>query len=83
MSFQDEDSLPQNLVYRITTLLRKDGGSVEHIDFPFIPVLQFTQEDVNRNRIIYRPPNKEIGSKAIEVYFKFIGKSLNFLFIYV
>ncbi|XP_055954387.1 extracellular matrix organizing protein FRAS1-like [Patella vulgata] len=47
---------PTEIIYSITTLLGDDEGTVEHIEVPFKPVLRFTQDDVDNNRIIYRPP---------------------------
>ncbi|XP_035826399.1 extracellular matrix protein FRAS1 [Aplysia californica] len=72
LSFNDVDTPPEDLVYRITTLLHEEEGTIEHIDFPFSPVLQFTQDDVNNNRIIYRPPDEEIGMDEMEVNFLFV-----------
>ena len=47
---------------------------MEHVERPFKSVQQFTQEDVNNNRIIYRPPEKEIGNREKEFIFYFTGQ---------
>ena len=74
LAYRDLDTLDRDLVYRLTSLLGEDEGTVEHIDFPFKPVLQFTQQDINNNRILYRPPDQEIGLAEKEVSFSFVCK---------
>lgn len=64
-----------DLVYRLTSLLGDEEGAVEHIDYPYVPVLRFTQADINNNRIIYRPPDEEMGLQAKDVSFTFVRKT--------
>lgn len=72
LAYQDLDTRDRDLVYRLTSLLSEDEGTIEHADFPQKPVLQFTQADINNNRIIYRPPDEEIGLEEKEVSFNFV-----------
>ncbi|KAK7498552.1 hypothetical protein BaRGS_00010212, partial [Batillaria attramentaria] len=72
LAYRDLDTRDRDLVYRLTSLLGDDEGTIEHIDFPLKPVLQFTQADINNNRIIYRPPDQEIGLREKEVSFTFV-----------
>jgi len=79
LAYRDLDTRDRDLVYRLTSLLGADEGTIEHIDFPFKPVLQFTQQDINNNRILYRPPDHEIGLAEKEVSFNFVCKCWSFL----
>uniref|UniRef100_A0A8D0CH89 Fraser extracellular matrix complex subunit 1 n=1 Tax=Scleropages formosus TaxID=113540 RepID=A0A8D0CH89_SCLFO len=55
LSFVDEETPSEKLVYNITKLLSRDQG--EHKDRPYKPVTTFTQADINSGKIIYRPPS--------------------------
>ncbi|ESO99609.1 hypothetical protein LOTGIDRAFT_173674 [Lottia gigantea] len=72
LTYEDSGTIAKDIVYSITTLLGDDEGAVEHIEVPFKPVLRFTQDDINNNRIVYRPPVTEIGTEEREVMFNFI-----------
>ncbi|GFO33129.1 extracellular matrix protein fras1 [Plakobranchus ocellatus] len=72
LAFADQDTPPSSIVYRVTSLLNEEEGSVEHRDFPFSPVLQFTQEDVDQGKILYRPPQQDIGTEELIVSFMFV-----------
>ncbi|GFR80617.1 extracellular matrix protein FRAS1 [Elysia marginata] len=74
LAYHDQDTDPSNIVYRITSLLNNEEGSVEHENFPYRPVLQFTQQDVDQGKILYRPPEQEIGTDQMVVSFNFVGK---------
>lgn len=76
LAIGDYNTSKKDLVYRITSSLGEGEGTVEHVNFQFRPVLQFTQEDVNNRRIIYRPPEEDIGIEEREVSFMFIGESV-------
>ncbi|XP_076458587.1 LOW QUALITY PROTEIN: extracellular matrix organizing protein FRAS1-like [Babylonia areolata] len=72
LAFHDVDTGDRDLVYRLTSVLEEEEGSIEHIDFPFRPVLQFTQQDINNNYIVYRPPPTDIGTREKEVSIGFV-----------
>ena len=74
LAYEDRDSSADTIYYTITEPLGKGQGTVEHVERPFKSVQQFTQEDVNNNRIIYRPPEKEIGNREKEFIFYFTGQ---------
>lgn len=73
VAFEDRDTTPENIRYKITSLLGENEGTIEHIDSPYINVVHFTQDDINNNKIIFRPPDKEIGLDEVQVSFSFIG----------
>ncbi|XP_013419183.1 extracellular matrix protein FRAS1-like, partial [Lingula anatina] len=72
LAFENIDSDDRDIVYTITRPLQSTQGSVEHIREPFQPVFRFTQEDINMNKIIYRPPMTEIGPEEKKFTFDFI-----------
>lgn len=76
LAYVDVDTPDRDIIYTIMTPLGDDDGTVEHVDIPFQSVFQFNQEDINNNRILYRPPLQEIGASEREVFFTFIGKYL-------
>ncbi|XP_052791092.1 extracellular matrix organizing protein FRAS1-like isoform X2 [Mya arenaria] len=71
LSFMDHDTSPAGIYYEVTRPLGLRDGSLEHVERPSRNVHIFTQEDVNNNRIIYRPPAAELGYKEKEVFFFF------------
>ena len=73
LAYEDQDSAADMIYYIITKPLGEGQGTLEHVERPFKRVRQFTQEDVNNNRIIYRPPEKEIGNREMEFTFYFTG----------
>ena len=77
LAFTDTDSSDEDLVYHITRPLASADGTVEHIERPFVMVLQFSQEDINENRILYRPPKEEVGIAEKTVSFEFARKFPN------
>ena len=79
LAFSDQDTPPSGITYRITSLLNEEEGSVEHEDFPFKSILKFTQKDVDQGKILYRPPQQEIGTEEMTVSFKFVGMCVFFL----
>jgi hypothetical protein len=70
----DHDTTNEELRYNIVEPLGHDEGTIEHIDTPFAAVYRFSQDDINKNQIIYRPPRAEIGPVEKNVQFKFIGE---------
>ncbi|KAM9392081.1 extracellular matrix organizing protein FRAS1 [Pholidichthys leucotaenia] len=56
LSFTDSETPNEKLIYNITKPLPPGQGAVEHRDGPYAPVKHFTQADVNKGKIIYRPP---------------------------
>ena len=74
MAYEDRDSAAEQIYYTVTKPLGENQGSLEHVERPFKPVRSFTQDDVNNNRIIYRPPEREIGDREMEFTFYFTGK---------
>ena len=73
LAYEDQDSAADMIYYIITKPLGEGQGTLEHVERPFKRVRQFTQEDVNNNRIIYRPPEREIGNREMEFTFYFTG----------
>ena len=76
LAFTDTDSNDEDLMYHITRPLASVDGTVEHIERPFVMVLQFSQEDINENKILYRPPKEEVGIAEKTVSFEFACKFL-------
>lgn len=74
LSYPDPEGSPADIVYRVTEPLGLDEGAIEHVDSPFVMLYRFTQEDIDKENIIYRPPITELGSDSREVQFKFVGK---------
>ncbi|KAL5018410.1 hypothetical protein ScPMuIL_004132 [Solemya velum] len=72
LAFEDADTSDQNLIYTITTSLAPSEGTLERVDHPFTSLFTFTQDDINNNRIVYRPPDSEIGTEEMVVSFTFI-----------
>ncbi|XP_041363241.1 extracellular matrix organizing protein FRAS1-like isoform X2 [Gigantopelta aegis] len=72
LAYVDSDTSPGDLIYRITTLLGEGEGTVENVDLPFQPVLRFSQTDIDSNKIIYRPPDTDIGMQEKDVIFSFV-----------
>jgi len=73
LSFLDQDTGPAGIHYEVTQPLGLRDGSLEHVERPSRNVRRFTQEDVNNNRIIYRPPTSELGFREKDVFFFFTG----------
>lgn len=74
LSFTDRDTGPDGILFTISRPLRLQDGFVEHFERPTQALRSFTQDDVNNNRIIYRPPEAEFGYREREVFFYFTGK---------
>jgi len=74
LAFTDRDTSDNELIYHITRPLSSVDGTVEHIERPFVMVLEFNQEDINENKILYRPPKKDIGIAEKIVSFMFTCK---------
>ena len=73
LEFSDIDTPTRDLRYHITQPLTLDDGRIEHMDRPFLPVTDFTQQDINENKIIYRPPTQDMGTEKKTVKFMFTG----------
>ena len=73
LSFNDVDTTTEELVYRITSPLHPQDGTLQLLDQPG-QVTHFTQEDVNQNKLLYKPPDDDIGLYEREVSFYFIRK---------
>uniref|UniRef100_A0A8C3WYZ9 Fraser extracellular matrix complex subunit 1 n=1 Tax=Catagonus wagneri TaxID=51154 RepID=A0A8C3WYZ9_9CETA len=56
LSFINSERPSGKIIYNITLPLHPDQGVIERRDQPHAPVRYFTQEDINRGRILYRPP---------------------------
>ena len=74
LAYEDRDTAADHIYYTITKPLGEDQGRLEHVERPFKSVRSFTQDDVNNNRIIYRPPEGRVGSREMEFIFYFTGK---------
>ncbi|XP_064605999.1 extracellular matrix organizing protein FRAS1-like [Liolophura sinensis] len=72
LSYPSPEGSPADIMYRVTEPLGLDEGAIEHVDSPFIMLYRFTQEDIDKENIIYRPPITELGSGSREVQFKFV-----------
>lgn len=70
--------LKLKLIPSINTELSVSVGIVEHRDRPLSPVRYFTQADINRGKIAYRPPTAAPHLREI-IAFSFAGKELNVL----
>jgi hypothetical protein len=82
LAFQDRDTEDADIVYNIVRPLGQGEGTVEYVSHPFTPITRFSQEDINNNRVVYRPPAKELGAQEREFYFTFTGKEENQFFHY-
>ncbi|XP_013794564.2 extracellular matrix protein FRAS1-like [Limulus polyphemus] len=71
LSFIPRNFEPHDVVYHITKHLAPGQGTLEHIDYLGQPIGQFTQGDVDDMKIIYRPPERDIGPKEELFSFKF------------
>ncbi|XP_061672611.1 extracellular matrix protein FRAS1 isoform X3 [Syngnathoides biaculeatus] len=56
LSFMDSETPSDRLVYNITKPLPAEQGTIEHRDRPYMAVKHFTQADVDKGKIVYRPP---------------------------
>ena len=68
-----EDDAP-GIQYNITRPLGSNDGSLEHVDRQANQVFNFTQEDIDSNRIIFRPPDRELGGIEKDVFLYFTGR---------
>lgn len=82
LAFQDRDTEDKDIVYSIVKPLAPGEGTIEYVSHPFTPISSFSQEDINNNRIMYRPPPKELGAQEREFFFTFTGKKLHLYFIF-
>lgn len=82
LAFQDRDTADKDIVYSIVKPLAPGEGTIEYVSHPFTPISSFSQEDINNNRIMYRPPPKELGAQEREFFFTFTGKKLHLYFIF-
>ena len=73
LAFSDEDTPVSDIIYHITRPLAAEDGTVEHVDRPFVPAVEFTQEDLDEGNIIYRPPTGELGQFTRTCNFYFTG----------
>lgn len=81
LAFQDRDTEDKDIVYSIVKPLAPGEGTIEYVSHPFTPITSFSQEDINNNRIMYRPPPKELGAQEREFFFTFTGKKkITFVF---
>ncbi|KAH3869870.1 hypothetical protein DPMN_033043, partial [Dreissena polymorpha] len=71
LHFVDDVTEPSGVKFTLTHPLGPRDGSLEHVERPSKNLKTFTQEDVNNNRIIYRPPFAELGFKQRDVFFYF------------
>ncbi|KAK3090989.1 hypothetical protein FSP39_016284, partial [Pinctada imbricata] len=67
----DLDTEDSDIRYSVIRPLGQGEGTLEHVQNPFVSISRFTQEDINNNRVIYRPPLQEIGTDEREFYFTF------------
>lgn len=74
LAFEDADTPDKKLVYTVTTSLAPSEGSLEHVNHPYTSLLTFTQDDINNNRIVYRPPDSGIDTEEMVVSFSFVGE---------
>ncbi|XP_071953706.1 extracellular matrix organizing protein FRAS1-like [Antedon mediterranea] len=66
LAFTDPDSPDTLLIYNITVPFAPDQGSIENIDQPEFTIRYFTQADINAQRIVYRPPRRDIGPNTLQ-----------------
>ncbi|PIK53992.1 hypothetical protein BSL78_09129, partial [Apostichopus japonicus] len=72
LTYTDPDSVDSTITYNITAPLQSNQGSIEHDDYPFSAIWQFSQADINAGKIIYRPPRIDIGSQSLTFMFHFM-----------
>lgn len=77
LAFEATENEATGIYYNITRSLGRNDGRLENVERPGQPVLYFTQEDVDSNRIVYRPPGRELGGGEKDVFFYFTGWSLS------
>ena len=75
LAYVDIDTDDHDIVYTITRPLAQEEGTIENVEQAFRPVRRFTQDDINKNKIIYRPPVTEIGANEKEFSFQFRSKN--------
>ncbi|KAK7933746.1 hypothetical protein WMY93_004642 [Mugilogobius chulae] len=81
LSFVDSETPSDKLIYNITKALPAGHGVLEHRDRPYSSVTQFTQADVNKGKIIYRPPQAPTHLQELYTYsFTGLPESLSFYF---
>ena len=73
LAYQDSDTEDKDIIFSIIKPLAPGEGTLESVSHPFTPIARFSQEDINNNRILYRPPAKELGAKEREFFFTFTG----------
>ena len=73
LAYQDSDTEDKDIIFSIIKPLAPGEGTLESVSHPFTPIARFSQEDINNNRILYRPPVKELGAQEREFFFTFTG----------
>lgn len=73
LAYQDSDTEDKDIIFSIIKPLAPGEGTLESVSHPFTPIARFSQEDINNNRILYRPPAKELGAQEREFFFTFTG----------
>ena len=65
---------PEEVVYLVTSALSAGEGTLEHVNFPGVPVHRFSQADLVSKRIVYHPPVGGIGMVDRELTISFVGE---------
>uniref|UniRef100_A0AAV2MQE8 Uncharacterized protein n=1 Tax=Knipowitschia caucasica TaxID=637954 RepID=A0AAV2MQE8_KNICA len=81
LSFVDSETPSDKLIYNITKPLPLGHGVLEHRDSPYSAVSRFTQSDVDKGKIIYRPPHAPSHLQELYTYsFTGLPESLSIYF---
>uniref|UniRef100_A0AAY4BT87 VWFC domain-containing protein n=1 Tax=Denticeps clupeoides TaxID=299321 RepID=A0AAY4BT87_9TELE len=81
LSFVDDETPSDKIIYNITKPLPQGHGTLEHRDKAYTPVRVFAQVDVDSGKIIYRPPRAPFHLQELYQYsFTGLPESVNFHF---
>ncbi|KAM9823010.1 extracellular matrix organizing protein FRAS1 [Syngnathus typhle] len=81
LSFVDSETPSDGLIYNITKPLPAGQGAIEHGDRPYAAVSHFTQADVDKGKIVYRPPRAPSHLQELYQYsFTGLPESLSVFF---
>nr|XP_033819322.1 extracellular matrix protein FRAS1 isoform X2 [Geotrypetes seraphini] len=81
LSFVALENPSDKVAFNITVPLQPNQGTLEHSNWPYSPVIHFTQADINNGKIVYRPPTAAPHLRELMAYsFAGLPESVNFFF---